>query len=226
MSQWQRLGLSLTLGGQREALIPISENGWALYRTQEHSGLVRSDDRAARFLEFEPSCMQLEWNTLVEQRREAELVEAMRILVPAIDSLHFLAGGQGPRVLVGQRDLNTRLPLGSYGDGMRRLLAVSLALLSVKGGYLLIDKIDTGFHWTAMADVWRFVVEAADRSNVQVFATTHSYDCIKGLGTLVRTRPELAERVAIQKVHPSLNEAVYIPSTEIPMAVEQDIEVR
>ena len=35
--------------------------------------------------------------------------------------------------------------------------------------------------------------ETASRSNVQVFATTHSYDCIRGLGSLVRSRPNLAD---------------------------------
>ena len=91
---------------------------------------------------------------------------------------------------------------------------------------LLIDEIDTGFHWTVMEDMWRLVVEGAGRSNVQVFATTHSYDCIKGLGELVRSRPDLAASVTVHKVHRKLEQAVPIPGVEIPIAVEQDIEVR
>ena len=77
-----------------------------------------------------------------------------------------------------------------------------------------------------MADMWQYVIEAAGRSNVQVFATTHSYDCIKGLATLVQSRPELAERLAVQKVHPSLKKAVCIPGRELPIVIEQEIEVR
>ena len=127
---------------------------------------------------------------------------------------------------MGRQDGDRRLPIGSYGEGMRRLLAVSLALVGTKNGCLLIDEIDTGFHWTVMEDMWRLVVEAAQRSSVQVFATTHSFDCIRALGALVRSRPDLAEQVAIQKVHPSLEQAVCIPGEEIGVAVEQDIEVR
>ena len=74
-----------------------------------------------------------------------------------------------------------RLPIGSYGDGMRRLLAISLALVGTKDRCLLIDEIDIGLHWTVMEDMWR-ACGGRPRNvyDVQVFATTHSYDCIKG----------------------------------------------
>ena len=99
--------------------------------------------------------------------------------------------------------------------------------MGTEGGCLLIDEIDTGFHWTVMEDVVAARRRrAAARSNVQIFATTHSYDCIKGLGDLVRSRPDLAERVAVHKVHRQLEQAVPIPGGEIAIAVEQDIEVR
>ena len=32
------------------------------------------------------------------------------------------------------------MPIGSYGDGLRRLLALRLALVSATDGYLLIDE--------------------------------------------------------------------------------------
>ncbi|MCY4075813.1 MAG: AAA family ATPase, partial [Acidobacteria bacterium] len=179
-----------------------------------------------RFLSFDPASMRTAWNAVVTDRREPEVVEALRILMPEIDSVQFLAGRRRHNVLVGQRDVRPRLPIGSYGDGMRRLLAVSLALVATRNGCLLIDEIDTGLHWTVMEDMWRLVVEGAQRSNVQVFATTHSYDCIKGLGQLVRSRPDLADSVAVQKVHRKLAQAVRIAGDEIPIAVEQDIEVR
>lgn len=162
----------------------------------------------------------------MEQRREIEVIEAIQFLMPKIDSIHYPTGGQRPGIVVGQRDAKTRLPLESYGEGMRRLLAICLTLVSANHGYLLIDEIDTGFHWTVMADMWQYVIEAAGRSNVQVFATTHSYDCIKGLATLVQSRPELAERLAVQKVDPSLKKAVCIPGRELPIVIEQEIEVR
>ena len=171
------------------------------------------------------------WNDVLTEGREADVVDAMRILMPEIDSIHFLVGRQGglgglSKILVGHQDAQQRLPIGSFGDGMRRLLAIGLALASTNDRCLLIDEIDSGLHWTVMEDMWRLVVGAAQRSNVQVFATTHSFDCVKGLGTLMRSRPDLAKQVAVQKVHRSLNQAVCVPGEDIAIAVEDDIEVR
>ena len=219
-------GLSLVPDGQQQIVLPIAENGLLLDRFGAHAPGNGYSGRVARFLNFEPSSMRNAWNDVLAEGRETEIVEAMRILMPEIDSIHFLAGSRRPGILVGQRNVKPRLPVGSYGDGMRRLLAISLALVSTRDGCLLIDEIDTGLHWTVMEDMWRLVVEAAQRSNVQVFATTHSSDCIKGLGTLIRSRPDLAKLVAVQRVHQSLKQAVCVPGEDITIAVEQDIEVR
>ena len=221
-------GLRIVRDGQQPIVLPVSENGTILHRFWTGSMRNGLSHGAVRFLNFDPSSMRAAWNAVLAEGGEAEIVQAMRLLMPEIDSIHFLAsdGRQRGGILVGRQDGDRRLPIGSYGEGMRRLLAVSLALVGTKNGCLLIDEIDTGFHWTVMEDMWRLVVEAAQRSSVQVFATTHSFDCIRGLGALVRSRPDLAEQVAIQKVHPSLEQAVCIPGEEIGIAVEQDIEVR
>ena len=61
---------------------------------------------------------------------------------------------------------------------------------------------------------------------MQVFATTHSYDCIRGLGSMIRSSPELAGDVSIQKVHPSLEQAVSFAGEQVGIAVDQQIELR
>ena len=119
-----------------------------------------------------------------------------------------------------------RVPLGSHGDGMHRLLALSFALIQAADGFLLIDEIDTGLHWTVLEDMWRLVIETARKSSMQVFATTHSYDCIRGLSSLVESRPDLAGEVSIHKVERSLPRAVNFDAEDIPAIVDHNIEVR
>ena len=223
--------LSLVSVGQPPIVLPITENGTILDRFGGHTPSNRSPGKEVRFLRFDPSSMVDAWNDVLTEGREAAVVDAMRILMPEIDSIHFLPGRQGglgglSKILVGHQDAQQRLPIGSYGAGMLRLLAIGLALASTEDRCLLIDEIDSGLHWTVMEDMWRLVVGAAQSSNVQVFATTHSFDCVKGLGTLIRSRPDLAKHVAVQKVHRSLKQAVCVPGEDIAIAVEDDIEVR
>ena len=181
-------------------------------------------------LDFDP--MRTMWDNVLIEGRESEVINAMKVLEDDIESIHFLtsepsrarSGRAG--VLLGFRGGGRRIPLGSHGDGLRRLLALSLSLIRTEQGILLVDEVDTGLHWTVMEEMWRLVVETARRSSVQVFATTHSYDCIRGLASLVESRPDLAGDVSIQKIERSLKEAVRFDAADVLAAVEQNVELR
>ena len=77
-----------------------------------------------------------------------------------------------------------------------------------------------------MEDLWRLVIHAARDKNIQVFATTHSYDCVKGLASLLEREPELAEDVSLQKLERRLDEAVAFRGEQIPIAIDHNIELR
>ena len=181
-------------------------------------------------LDIEP--LRAMWDQVLIDGRESEVIGAMQLLEPELDSIHFLtndapemrAGRAG--VLLGFRGAGRRAPMGSYGDGMRRLLALSLSLMRTAEGFLLIDEIDTGLHWTIMEEMWRLVVETAKRSSIQVFATTHSFDCLRGLASLVESRPDLAGEISVQKIERLLKKAVDVDAQGLRVAVEQNIEVR
>ena len=174
-----------------------------------------------------PGSMGGVWDIVVTRGIEAEVVDDIRMLEPDLESIHYLtSAGSGSRILVGLRGGGRRLPIDTYGDPMRRLLAMRLSFVGAENGLLLIDGIDTGLHWTVMEDLWQLVVDVARRSNVQIFATTHSLDCIRGLGSLLNSRPDLNDEVSIQKLHGSLTQAACLRGHEIRVAVEQDIEVR
>ena len=172
------------------------------------------------------------WNKVVLEGREDDVVAAMRILEPKIQNIFFLSGERASRdigrggVLVGIAGNRRRFPLGSYGEGMRRMLALSLSLIHSAGGFLLVDEIDTGLHWSIMGDMWRLIVTAADRTGTQVFATTHSDDCLRGLVWLCRNDPELAGKVSLQRIDCRLESAVSATGAELAVAEELNVEMR
>lgn len=84
------------------------------------------------------------------------------------------------RVIARLNEDNPRVPLKSLGDGAMRLFSVALALSRSKNGFLVIDEAENGIHHTVHEDLWKMVMKAASESNVQVIATTHSFDCIDG----------------------------------------------
>lgn len=116
------------------------------------------------------------------------------------------------------------LPLGTLGDGVSRILVLILAALTCKEGYLLVDEIDTGFHYSVMKDMWTVLFSIATKLNIQVFATTHSLDCIRALKSICNHDPE--NPVFIHRIKPTREESVVYDEDEIEVAVDDAIEVR
>ena len=220
--------------------IPVTENGYMVnHRHQRFRG--RWFDRASpppvQFVTLDSldgEALREAWDTALKEGRETEAIDAVRLLHEDVESIVFLtsdasrteSGRAGVLLGLGGGGRRERVPLGSHGDGMHRLLALSLALVRAAGGFLLIDEIDTGLHWTVMEDMWRLVVDTARKSSVQVFATTHSLDCIRGLAALVESCPDVAGEVSIHKIERALPKAVHFADDDIPAIVEQNIEVR
>jgi len=178
------------------------------------------------------SPMSAMWNKVIVEGKEAEVIAAMQIIEPKLSNLFFLAGGAASRstgcagIVAGLEGSKQRVPLGSYGEGMRRLLALSLSLIQAKGGILLVDEIDTGLHYSVMGAMWLLVVKAAVYSDVQVFATTHSLDCVRGLAWLCENYSDLSPNTSVQKVDREIETSVALEARDIVTAVAQDIEVR
>ena len=118
------------------------------------------------------------------------------------------------------------VPIGSMGDGMWRMLAMAIAITQCRGGVLLVDEIDTGLHYTIMADMWRLILGAAKEMDVQVFATTHSFDCIQSLATVCQSDTEANDTVTLQRIEAGKSKAIPYSEREIRVAAERNIEVR
>ena len=159
---------------------------------------------------------------------EEIILQALTGLEPRLERLAFvpeLARGNGlfKIKLKGQKDA---IPLGSMGDGMRRFLALAFAMRNCVNGVFLVDEIDTGLHYTVMLDMWRFVVNAARELNMQVFATTHSQDCIDSLAEFITNEPDLRDEFGLQRIEIGTPTGIPYSAEEIQLCVSRRIEMR
>jgi len=123
-------------------------------------------------------------------------------------------------------DSDQRVPIGSMGDGIWRMLGLALSTVSAKGGVLLVDEIDTGLHFTAMEDMWKLILETAKKLNVQVFATTHNSDCWTSLASIASQEQDTEDGITIQRIEPGKETGVVFTEREIVIAAQRGIEVR
>ena len=118
------------------------------------------------------------------------------------------------------------VPLKSLGDGAVRLFGVALALANSRNGFLVIDEAENGIHHSIQKAFWRMVLRTAQANNVQVLATTHSFDCVRGFAAASDEAEEI--ECALVRVVRRNGEtwAVEYSEENLSVAAEQDIEVR
>jgi hypothetical protein len=75
--------------------------------------------------------------------------------------------------------LSEVLPLAQVGQGVYRLATILADIIGEQPSVLLIDEIENGLHHSVQKQIWTGLAEVAKESNVQIFATTHSGECLQ-----------------------------------------------
>lgn len=162
---------------------------------------------------------------------ESEVISALRLIDGRVTGVAFVEDvnrgtASDNRVpLVKIKGIDEPLPLKSMGDGMTRLFHIIVALVNARNGLLLIDEFENGLHWSVQPKVWDIVFQLSERLNVQVFATTHSRDCIKGFYQAWNNYPTLGAFFRLDAKNESIKATEYT-SESLSDSIDMDVEVR
>jgi AAA15 family ATPase/GTPase len=110
--------------------------------------------------------------------KQDQIVEILKIIEPRLKRLAVLVTGGVPMVY-GDVGGDCLIPISLMGEGMARLLSIILSIMNAQGGTILIDEIENGIHYSVLDKIWQSIDVATQKSNTQLFATTHSLECIK-----------------------------------------------
>ena len=171
------------------------------------------------------------WDAVLESGEKSVVVDRLRVLHSNIRDINFLPSmiGLSQRfggIMIELEGEKKPIPLTSLGDGSQRLLVMATALHSACNGTLFIDEIDTGVHYSKLPDMWRMVITAATALDLQVFATSHSLDCIRALEAACDDDESLRDEVALFSIDRRMDEAVRYGGDELSVVVAHEIEVR
>jgi hypothetical protein len=169
------------------------------------------------------------WDETQLTALEDVVLSALRIIAPQIERIS-MKGLQDPTrdpiPIVKMSDVQEPLPLRSLGDGMSRMFGIALALVNARDGFLLIDETENGLYHAIMPDVWRLILKVAKDLNVQVFATTHSWDCIEGFQeAMVETELDEGMMLRLDRKKAG-NVAILYDHRRLTIATKHHVEVR
>ena len=117
-----------------------------------------------------------------------KLIGFLQRIDPSISDIVTLSINGIPQLYINTN--KKLLPVQFSGDGINKLLYIVLSIMDAKNGILLVDEIDTGFHYSMYKDLWKMVSDVSRDYNCQVIATTHSYENIVGAVEGVKDYPE------------------------------------
>lgn len=161
---------------------------------------------------------------VIKNKDEAFIIEALQLIEPRFKD--FVLSQNEVLVDIG---FDKRIPINMLGDGVRKILSILTTIYECKGGIVLVDEISNGFHYSVMKGLWASIISAASKNNVQIFATTHDLDSIKGLRDAAIKNPNLADNVSCFKLLRTADSVLnsYRYSLDsVNYSLNQEIEIR
>ena len=115
----------------------------------------------------------------VRRRKQGDRVlGALRIIEPRLQSIEENSSSGVPMIW-GDTGFDELVPLSAMGEGLARAARLFIALIHIQGGIVMVDEIENGFHHSVVPRVWEAIDEMSRNFGVQVFATTHSRECVR-----------------------------------------------
>jgi len=119
--------------------------------------------------------MAKRFNNIQIRKETQRIIEVLRQMDRSLNDLSLGEDG----IIYCDTGLDRLVPINALGDGIFRLLSIILAISDTQNGIVLIDEIENGFHYSSQRILWNAIFKSADEFNVQIFATTHSLECVK-----------------------------------------------
>lgn len=142
-------------------------------------GALGSSPRPAVFASRPADPVQdaIDYNRVILKRKKKKVEELLRLIEPRLLGVEALQTGNRP-LIYADLGLAEMIPVAHLGEGFCRLLDIYSELLAGDAQVLLIDEIENGLHHSVLQTVWKGLFAAARELKVQIFATTHSAECI------------------------------------------------
>lgn len=164
--------------------------------------------------------LQNRLDTLIVNKSIEKIVFPLREIEPNLNDITMGANGN----IYADIGIEKLIPINIMGDGIRRILAILAYIYEKKHSIILIDEIENGLHYSSLDVLWKAIKLAASDNDVQIFATTHSFDCVKAFSNVFNPE-ESAALLKLERTKDTHNiKELDIKSLEI--ALERDFEVR
>ena len=117
------------------------------------------------------------WKKIEFSEKEEFILEAIKIIEPNAVRIGFKWEKNYP--VIRTKFNPEAVPARVFGDGLNHILGIATVLSLSKDTVLCLDEVENGIHYSVLKDLWRLIFKTAHDLNIQIFCTTHSWECIE-----------------------------------------------
>jgi hypothetical protein len=152
-----------------------------------------------------------------------EIVSVLQLIEPSISDVRL-----GYNNVVLGKIGDHWFPLSFLGDGINRIFQYLIKIYEGKNGVLFIDEIENGLYYSSLEILWKTVFESAKKFNVQIFATTHSIDCVRVFSSVYSESGNESDGIRLYRIERKGNQhkAISFNDEELKSALESGWEMR
>ena len=121
---------------------------------------------------------------------KGKLIEILKIIDNKIEDIITLSISGITRLYL--RVNGELTPIQLAGDGVTNLLSIAVSIMLKKDGLVLIDELETGFHYSTYHKLLQIIDEISTDSSCQVIATTHSLELINSFSQVFEGKEDVS----------------------------------
>ncbi len=220
--------LDLDIGG-RQRVVPLDRVQRRFPMRPEADATSFSCVYLDPFSSRSTSQMGALWDAIDLTDVQPEIVKALQIVSSDIEAVSMIGsderGSRTRTAIARSKAHSSRVPLRTFGDGVNRLFGIILSLCNARNGVLLIDEIENGLHYSVQTEIWRTIFRLAKTLDVQVFATSHSWDCVRAFQEAASASPQDGVLVRLSRLDDRIIPTLFT-ERELEIVTRDQIEVR
>jgi len=158
---------------------------------------------------------------------ERRIENLMREIEPRLTRLRYARHpGTNGHLIFADVGLSRAVPVSQMGQAFNRILHIYTHILAHRSNVVLVDEIENGIFCDAMPEVWRGLLAICEQEGVQIFATTHSRECVMAAQSIAKERGK--DELCVQRLQlvKGQVEAARLGTKQLELAAEMGLEVR
>lgn len=162
--------------------------------------------------------------SIIKKKKIKGLIDILRQIEPNLVDIQIL-DDNSIYFDVGKEEL---LPISIMGDGIIRILRLLSSMYEMQGGVLLIDEIENGLHYSSIEVLWKAIIMFTEELDVQIIATTHSYEALRALIFVQENINEKKAEIAMYRIEKKDDKAkiIHYNNDDLIFGISKNYEVR